>query len=66
MDHGIFQAKILEQVAISSSRGCSSPRDWNKQTRISCVFSFQADSLPAEPSESPQFPLEPRLISKDF
>ena len=32
--HGIFQARILEWVAISSSRGCSHPRD---QTCISCV-----------------------------
>ena len=26
--HGIFQARILEWVAISLSRGCSRPRDW--------------------------------------
>ena len=32
--HGIFQARILEWVAISSSRGPSWPRD---QTHISCV-----------------------------
>ena len=32
--HRIFQAKILEWVAISYSRGSSQPRD---QTRISCV-----------------------------
>ena len=32
--HGIFQARILEWVAISSSRGSSRPRD---QTCISCV-----------------------------
>ena len=32
--HGIFQARILEWVAISSSRGSSQPRD---QTHISCV-----------------------------
>ena len=31
--HGIFQAKILEWVAISFSRGSSSPRDW---TCVSC------------------------------
>ena len=31
---GIFQATILEYVAISSSRGSSPPRD---QTRVSCV-----------------------------
>ena len=33
--HEIFQARSLEWVAISSSRGSSRPRDW---TRISCVF----------------------------
>ena len=32
--HGILQARILEQIAVSSSRGSSSPGDW---TRISCV-----------------------------
>ena len=32
--HGIFQARILEQVAISFSRGSSWPRDL---THISCV-----------------------------
>ena len=32
--HGIFQARILEWVAISSSRGSFSPRDW---THISCI-----------------------------
>ena len=33
---GILQARILEWVAISFSRGCSQPRDW---TRVSCVAS---------------------------
>ena len=32
--HGIFRARILEWVAISSSRGSSWPRDW---THVSCV-----------------------------
>ena len=32
--HGIFQARILEWIAISSSRGSSQPKD---QTSISCV-----------------------------
>ena len=32
--HGIFQARILEWVAVSSSRGPSWARDW---THISCV-----------------------------
>jgi len=33
--HGIFQARILEWVAISYSRGSSRPRD---QTHISCIL----------------------------
>ena len=32
--HGIFQARVLEWVAISFSRGSSQPRDW---TRVSCI-----------------------------
>ena len=32
--HGISQARILEWVAISSSRGSSQPRDW---TCVSCI-----------------------------
>ena len=34
--HGILQARILEWVAISSSRGSSQPRD---QTWVSCITS---------------------------
>ena len=33
--HGISQARILECVAISFSRGSSQPRDW---TRVSCIM----------------------------
>ena len=32
--HGIFQARILEWVSISFSRGSSQPRD---RTRVSCI-----------------------------
>ena len=32
--HGIFQAWILEWVAISFSRGSSRPRDWTRVSRI--------------------------------
>ena len=35
--HGILQARILEWIAISFSRGSSHPRD---QTHISCVSCF--------------------------
>ena len=34
--HGIFQARILEWVAISFSRGSSRPRD---RTRVFCILS---------------------------
>ena len=32
--HGIFQARILEWVAVSSSRESSQPRDWTRVSRI--------------------------------
>ena len=35
--HGIFQAGILEWVAISSSRGSSRPRDWTYVSGISFI-----------------------------
>ena len=35
--HGIFQARILEWVAISFSRGSSHPRDQNHLSCISCI-----------------------------
>ena len=38
--HGILQARIVEWVAIPSSRGSSQPRD---QTQVSCIA---VDSLP--------------------
>ena len=36
--HGIFQAKILEWVAISSSRGSSWPRDWTVSLALAGRF----------------------------
>ena len=35
--HGIFQARILEQVAISSSRGSSGPKDGTHVSYVSCT-----------------------------
>ena len=35
--HGIFEAKLLEWVAISCSRGSSWPRDQTHLSRISCL-----------------------------
>ena len=32
--HGIFQARVLEWIAISFSRGSSQPRAW---TRVFCI-----------------------------
>ena len=45
-DHGNFQARILEQVTISYSRGSSQPRD---QTHICCRFFTNVP--PAMPQE---------------
>ena len=44
--HGILQARLLEWVAISSSRESSCPRDSRSLT-------LQADSLPSEPPGKP-------------
>ena len=41
--HGILQARILEWVAMPSSRGSSQPRDW---THISCLLHWQVGFLP--------------------
>ena len=35
--YGILQARILECVAISSSRGSSQPRDWTHVSLVSCT-----------------------------
>ena len=36
-DHGILQARILEWVAMPSSRGSSQPRDWTHVSHVSCI-----------------------------
>ena len=43
--YGIFQARILEWLAISSSRGSSRSKDW---THISCVSGIAGASLVAQ------------------
>ena len=35
--HGIFQARVLERVAFSFSRGPSRPRDWTYISLVSCI-----------------------------
>ena len=50
--HGILQSRILEWVAMPSSRGSSRPRDW---TCISSVYlHWQAGSVPWAPLGKPQ------------
>ena len=48
--HGILQARILEWVAMPSSKGSSQPRD---QTYVSCLQHRQAGSLPLAPPGKP-------------
>ena len=48
--HGILQARVLELVAISFSRGSSQPRD---QTCLLCLLHWQAGSLPLAPPGKP-------------
>ncbi|CAI9178405.1 unnamed protein product [Rangifer tarandus platyrhynchus] len=43
---GILQTRMLEWVAMPSSRGSSRPRD---QTLVSCLLHWQAGSLPIGP-----------------
>ena len=50
--HGIFQVRILEWVAIPSSRGSSQPRG---RTRVSCIACIAASSLLLSPRGSPQW-----------
>ena len=52
---GILQARILQWVAMPSSRGSSQPRD---QTRVSCTFSVSGTFFTTEPPEKP-----PDLVS---
>ena len=49
--HGILQAKVLEWLAISSSRGSSQPWDG---TQVFRLLHWQAGSLPLAHLESPQ------------
>ena len=49
--HGLFQARILEWVAISFYRGSSCPRD---QTGVSCASCIASRFFTAEPLGKPQ------------
>ena len=63
--HGIFQARILEWVAISSSRGSSPPRD---QTHVSCNPAVSGGFFTTEPTGKPKFESlrcrAPKAVSK--
>ena len=48
--HGIFQAIILQWVAMPCPRGSSQPRDW---TRVSCLLHWQAGYLWLATPEKP-------------
>ena len=53
--HGILQARILEWVAFSFSRGSSQPRDWTRSPTLQAdslqgqKISFQKSLLPTSP-----------------
>ena len=53
--HWILQARILEWVAIHSSRGSSSPSNWTRISYVSCIgrrvffFFFFTTELPGKP-----------------
>ena len=49
--HGTLQARILEWVAMPSSRGSFQPRD---QTHVLCLLHWQAGSLPLGPPGKPR------------
>ena len=61
--HGIFQARILERVAISSSRGSSWPRD---QTWSLHLLHCQADSLSLASPENPCKSTIPQFFKSPF
>ena len=57
---GIFQARILEWVVISSSRGCSWPRGWNPS-----LLHWQAASLPLSQTREATKPLKTFVKESD-
>ena len=56
--HGIFQARILEWVAISCFRGSSRPRDQTQVSHVSCIgrrvlYHFATWEAPVSPDHFP-------------
>ena len=65
--HGIFQARILEWVAISSSRGTSQCRNQIQASQglnqsLWHLLHWQADSLPLAPPGKPWLNIHQRLV----
>ena len=58
--HGIFQARVLEWVAISFSRGSSWPRDWTQVSHVVdrrfTVWAAREESPPISGSNNPSSP----------
>ena len=63
--HGIFQARILEWIAISFSRGSSQPRD---RTRVfpQCRQMLLPSELPGKPTESAKKKKKERKKSSNY
>ena len=51
--HGSLQARILEWVAISPSRGLSLDQTQGSNSNLLCLLHWQLDSLPSAPPEKP-------------
>jgi len=58
--HGILQARTLEWVAISSSRGSSQPRE---QTQVSCVSCIAGGFFTAEPPRKRLFVFSTHVLN---
>ena len=61
--HGILQARIVEWVAISSSRGSSRSGD---QTHVSCISFIAGRAFTTEPPGKPQITLQQFLTAKEL
>ena len=64
--HGILQARILERIAMPSSRGSSGPRDWTWISWISCIgrwVLFQQHDLRCKPLKLSYWILGPSSLS---
>ena len=59
--HGIHQARILEWVTISSSRGSSRPRD---ATQVSCIGRFFTTEPPGKHDKKIKSPYNPPPTDK--